>query len=71
MAHYHALKAVASRNPDEQQRFTEMTAAISALLPETRAALDSADSSASAKRHRARAELQLLRELVARGIVSG
>jgi hypothetical protein len=71
IAHYRALKALASRSSDEQQLFAEMTAALSALPPETRAALDSTDSSASAKRHRERAELQLGRELVARGIVSG
>jgi hypothetical protein len=71
MAHYQTLKALASRTSDEQQLFSEMTAALTALPPETRAALDSTDSSASAKRHRERAEIQLRRELIARGIVSG
>jgi hypothetical protein len=71
IAHYQTSKALASRSLDEQQLFAEMTAALSALPPEARAALDSTDSSASARRHRERAELQLRRELVAREIVSG
>jgi len=71
MAHYQTLKALASRSSDEEQLFAEMTAALNALPPEPRAALDSGDSSASAKRPRERAELKLRRELVARGIVLG
>jgi hypothetical protein len=48
-----------------------MSAAIATLAPEVCAALDSLEDSARAKRHRERAELQLRRELAARGIVAG
>jgi hypothetical protein len=71
LAHYHALKSAPSRSADEEQLFAEMTAALGALSPETRAALDSNDISGEAKRHRERAELELRRELAARGIVAG
>ncbi|HSU90152.1 MAG TPA: hypothetical protein VLI44_01805 [Sporolactobacillaceae bacterium] len=71
LAHYRALLSASSRTPDEDQIFAQMTAAIATLSPELRAALDSSDSTASARRSRERAELHLRRELVARGIVSG
>jgi len=71
LAHYRALASGASRTTDEDRLFAEMTAAIAILSPEQRAALDSSDSTASARRSRERAELHLRRELVARGIVSG
>ena len=71
LAHYHALKSDASRGADDEQLFAEMSAAIATLAPEARAALDSVEDSARAKRHRERAELQLRRELAARGIVAG
>ena len=71
MAHYDALKSLPARKSDEEKLFTEMTAALSALPSETRAALDSTDRSASARRRRERAQIQLRRELVARGIASG
>jgi hypothetical protein len=71
LAHYHALKSLPSRRPDDEQLFAEMTAAIDALAPEARAAIDSSDGSAGARRHRERSELQLRRILAARGIVAG
>ena len=71
LAHYHALKSDPSRGADDEQLFAAMSAAIATLAPEARAALDSVEDSASAKRHRERAELQLRRELAARGIVAG
>jgi hypothetical protein len=71
LAHYRALLSASSRTPDEDQIFDQMTAAIATLSPELRAALDSSDSTASARRSRERAELHLRRELVAHRIVSG
>lgn len=71
LAHYRALKSAASRSADEEQLLSEMISAIGALAPETRTALESTDSSANARRHRERAELQLRRELAKRGIVAG
>jgi len=71
LAHHHALKSDVSRGPDDEQLLAEMSAVIATLGPETRAALDSTEDSARAKRHRERAELQLRRELAARGIVAG
>ena len=71
LAHYHVLKSTASRSDDDARLFAEMSAAIATLPPESRAALDSAEDSPSAKRHRDRAEVQLRRALVARGIVAG
>ena len=70
LAHYRALATASSRTADEDRRFDELSAAIATLSSELRAALDSSDSTASARRSRERAELHLRRELVARGIVS-
>jgi hypothetical protein len=70
MAHYRALKSSTNRSRDDEQLLGDMTATIATLQPETRVALDSTDDSPIAKRHRERAELQLRRELVARGIVA-
>jgi hypothetical protein len=71
LAHYRALKSDARRNADDEQLFAEMSAVIAILAPEARAALDSTEDSAGARRHRERAELQIRRELVARGILAG
>jgi hypothetical protein len=71
LAHYRALKSDPSRAADDDQLFAEMSTAIATLAPELRASLDSTEDSASARRHREHAELQLRRELVARGIVAG
>jgi hypothetical protein len=71
LAHYHALRSDASRRSDDEQLLAGMSAAIATLAPEARAALDSVEDSARAKRHRERAELQLRRELAARGIIAG
>jgi hypothetical protein len=71
LAHYRAFKSDASRGADDDQLFAEMSAVIATLPRESRASLDSTEYSASARRHRERAELQLRRELVARGIVAG
>jgi hypothetical protein len=71
LAHYRALATASSRTSDESRLFEELSAAVATLSPELRAALDSSDSTASARRIRERAELHLRRELVARGIVSG
>ena len=71
LAHYRALKSDASRGADDERLFAEMSAVIATLAPEARAALDSSEDTAGAKRHRERAELQLRRQLVARGIVTG
>jgi len=71
LAHYRALKSDVARAADDEQLFAEMSAAIATLAPEARAALDSIEDSASARRHRERAELQLRRALAARGIVTG
>jgi hypothetical protein len=71
LAHYRALKSDASRSAEDEQLFAEMSAAIATLAPEARASLDSTEHSASARRHSDRAELQLRRELAARGIIAG
>ena len=71
LAHYRALASGASRTADEDRLFAELSGAIAILSPELRAALDSSDSTANARRSRERAELHLRRELIARGIVSG
>ena len=71
LAHYRALKSDASRGADDERLFAEMSAVIATLAPEARVALDSSEDTVSAKRHRERAELQLRRQLVARGIVTG
>ena len=71
LAHYHALKTAPSRSPDDKKLFAEMSASIATLAPESRAAIDSTEDSASAKRHRERAEVQLRRQLAARGILAG
>jgi hypothetical protein len=71
LAHYHALKTALSHGPDDEKLFAEMSSAIAALAPEARAALDSTEDTGSARRHRDRAELQLRRELAARGIIAG
>ncbi|HEY9156471.1 hypothetical protein [Candidatus Binatus sp.] len=71
LAHYHALKSDPSRGSDDEQLLAVMSAAIATLAPEARAALDSVEDSARAKRHRDRAELRLRRELAARGFVAG
>jgi hypothetical protein len=71
LAHYHALKSVPSPAAFDQQLLSEMSAAIKQLPPEARSALDSTEDSPSAKRHLERAEIQLRRELVARGILAG
>jgi hypothetical protein len=71
LAHYRALVSASSRTSDEDRLLAELSAAIATLSPEQRAALNSSDSTAGARRSRERAELHLRRELVARGIVSG
>ena len=71
LAHYRALATASSRTADENRLFEELSAAVATLSSELRAALDSSDSTANARRIRERAELHLRRELVARGIVSG
>ena len=71
LAHYRALATASSRTADENRLFEELSAAVATLSSELRAALDSSDSTASARRIRERAELHLRRELVAREIVSG
>jgi hypothetical protein len=70
LAHYHALKSDSSRSAGDKQLLAEMSAAIATLAPEARAALDSIEDSAAARRHRERAELQLRRTLAARGILA-
>jgi hypothetical protein len=71
LAHYRVLKSDAARSADDDQCFAEMSAMIATLAPDARASIDSTEDSASARRHRERAELQLRRELAARGIVAG
>jgi hypothetical protein len=71
LAHYHALKMTPPRGSDDEELFAEMSLAIATLAPEARGALDSTDDTGSARRHRERAELQLRRELAARGIIAG
>jgi hypothetical protein len=71
LAHYHALKTAPSRSPDDEELFAEMSSAIATLAPEARAALDSTEDTGGARRHRDRVELQLRRDLVARGIIAG
>ena len=70
LGHYHALKSDASRGAGDEQLFIEMSGVVAQLAPEARAALDSTDHSTSANRHRERAELQLRRALIARGILA-
>jgi hypothetical protein len=71
LAHYRALKSVASRGPEDERLLAEMSATIATLAPEVRAALDSTEDTPAAKRHRSRAESQLHRVLAARGMVAG
>jgi hypothetical protein len=71
LAHYRALQSDASRGADDDQIFAEMSAAMATLAPELRVALDSSEATAGVRRHRERAQLQLRRELAARGIVTG
>jgi len=71
LAHYRALKSDTARSADDDQLLVEISKAMAALAPEAHAALDSPDDTSSARRHRARAELQLRREATARGIVTG
>jgi hypothetical protein len=71
LAHYRALKSAKPRGSGDEQLFAEMTAAIATMPPETRAALNSTEDSAGARRHRERAELLLRRELAGRGILAG
>jgi hypothetical protein len=71
LAHYRALKSAASHDSDDERLLAEMSATIATLAPEVRAALDSTEDTPAAKRHRARAEFQLRRVLVARGMVAG
>jgi hypothetical protein len=71
LAHYRALKSETSRSADDDQLLAEMSALLATLAPDARAALDSPANNSSAKRHRERAELDLRRELAARGILAG
>ena len=71
LAHYHALKSDSSASAGDEQLLAEMSAAIGTLAPDARAALDSIEDSATARRHRERAELDLRRALVAGGILAG
>jgi hypothetical protein len=71
LAHYRALKSAASRSSHDEQLFAAVSAAIATLAPQARGALESVEDSARIKRHRDRDELQLRRELAARGIVAG
>jgi hypothetical protein len=71
LAHYRALKSGAALGPEDERLLAEMSAAIATLAPEVRAALDSTEDTPAANRHRARAEFQLRRELVACGMVAG
>jgi hypothetical protein len=71
LAHYHALKSETSRCANDENLFSQMSAAIATLAPDARAALDSPANNSVAKRHRDRAELDLRRELAARGILAG
>jgi hypothetical protein len=71
LAHYRALKSAASRGPDDERLFGEMSAAIAMLAPEVRTAFDSTEDTPAANRHRARAEFQLRRALAARGMLAG
>ena len=71
LAHYRALKSAASRSSDDEQLLAAMSAVIATLSTEMRAALESNETALGARRHRERAELHLVRELVARHIVSG
>ena len=70
LAHYRALQKAASRTSEDDQLFSEMSAAIGTLSSEDRAALDSSAASGSGRRNRERAELHLKRELTARAILS-
>ena len=71
LAHYHALKSDSSHGAGNEQLLSEMSGVIATLAPDARAALDSTEDSASARRHRERAELQLRRVLTARGTLAG
>lgn len=71
LAHYRALKSAASLGPDDERLLAEMSATIATLAPEVRAALDSTEDTPAANRHRARAEFQLRRVLVAQGMLAG
>jgi hypothetical protein len=71
LAHSHALKSDSSRSAGDEQLLAEMSAAIGTLPADARAALDSTDDNPSARRHRERAEIDLRRTLVARGILVG
>jgi hypothetical protein len=71
LAHHHALRTAPSRSPDDEALFAEMSLAIATLAPDAQAALNSVEDTGSARRHRDRAQLQLRRELAARGIIAG
>jgi hypothetical protein len=68
LAHYRALKSAASHDPEDERLLAEMSAT---LAPEVRTALDSTEDTPAANRHRARAEFQLRRVLVASGMLAG
>jgi hypothetical protein len=71
LAHYRVLKSAASLGPEDERLLAQMSTTIATLAPEVRAALDSTEDTPAANRHRARAEFQLRRELVAQGMVAG
>jgi hypothetical protein len=76
VAHWRALKHAPanSLSPDERARAEEMDSIVTSLRPEERSALTmpAGEQIAGAlRRHRERAELNLARELRARGLLAG
>lgn len=71
LAHYQALAKDGPRTEEEQSRLEEMNGVIHALGDRDRSALNSGSDAPTARRHRERAELNLGRELIRRGILMG
>jgi hypothetical protein len=71
IAHFRALKAARNRTVEEESLFVEMSEAVDSLHQPERAALESDEQISTARRRRERAEINLRRQLLARGILSG
>jgi hypothetical protein len=71
IAHFQALKTARNRSSDEEALLAEMSAIVGSLREPERAALDSEDDTSTARRRREHAEIDLRRQLVAHGILSG
>jgi hypothetical protein len=71
IAHFRALKMARNRSLDEESLFNEMSAVVDSLHQPERTALESDEQTSTARRRREHAEINLRRQLLARGILSG